>query len=70
MRCPLRKFLLVDSQSVKVKDVNQGLISFSRTPILKTIHIDPCQESTKGVKQFHSSFHNIQRKRLPVPSPC
>ena len=42
----------------------------ARTPILKTIHIDPCQESTKGVKQFHGSFHNTQRKRLPAPSPC
>ena len=31
---------------------------------------DPCQESTKGVKQPHSSPHNTQRKRLPVPSPC
>ena len=41
----------------------------ARTPILKTIHIDPCQESTKGVKQFHGSFHNTQRKRLPAPSP-
>ena len=41
----------------------------ARTPILKTIHIDPCQESTKGVKQFHSSCHNIQRKGLPAPSP-
>ena len=37
----------------------------ARTPILKTIRIDPCQESTKGVKQFHGSFHNTQRKRLP-----
>ena len=42
----------------------------ARTAILKTIHIDPCQESTKGVKQFHGSFHNTQRKRLPAPSPC
>ena len=49
---------------------DRGLISFSRTPILKTMHIDPCQESTKGVKQFHSSFRNIQRRRLPAPSPC
>ena len=55
---------------INTRDVNRGQISCSRTPILKTIHIDPCQESTKGVKQFHSSFHNIQRKRLPAPSPC
>ena len=55
---------------LETRDGDQTSEDGARTAILKTIHIDPCQESTKGVKQFHGSFHNTQRKRLPVPSPC
>ena len=52
------------------KDGDRTSEDGARTAILKTIHIDPFQESTKGVKEFHGSFHNTQRKRLPAPSPC
>ena len=35
----------------------------------RSISIRAKNPRTEGVKQFHGSFHNTQRKRLPAPSP-